>query len=908
MKEPPTHNDRVEIVPGRRETNGATDDHHGWWEQYRQSIRREGRLSDQAIGEIERVSRSVSERLSTAQTTVCRGAVLGAVQSGKTGVMGGIAAMGLDAGFQVVIVLAGLREDLRVQTARRLTRELLDRGDRIPEWLDGTWTFSDSSAYNHVLGKGYHGAMTDCWSPHFHHDITSDQAFQYDFVNALRRGKRVFVVVKKNARVLERLHAALSDAKNSLPGGPPSVLVLDDECDEASVGELRGERPTSDSIKNLVLPSGGQSVAYVGITATIAANILQDTQDALFPSHFVEVARYPAETDTALTFAEPDARRRYTGGFVFYRLLEEAGHPNCLVRRGISEDEQAGTSSDWLGLEEALIAYFVAGAMRLRRGYSFLDAAHAPEPHCMMIHTDGRIQSHRILVDVVADLIQERAGRPVDDGHRIRRDPANRIDAAACSSWLDKEPHRWKAWYDAFCSTQRVFDLIVPGITRAEPPSWSVVQNRLRDVFAAVKVRVVNSDEASDEPPLEFGSAAGDGRPPYDTYSIIIGGNRLSRGLTIQGLCVSYYTRVGEGVILEDVTSQRGRWFGYRAEHLEYCRLFLTPSTSRLFEAFYENDADLRRQFAWMIREGRSPADTAVRMMCLPNSRPTARASRGERVHVSFSGSRVFQQDTQSGNGEEELAAAEWNEELAAKWWRRLQSDGQVVEGSDGRPRGYLLGGISSAEAAKLLDGFRFTFHNPDPTRRLGVTLQRFHREQSSDYPEAQGMKFGSCPYAVAAYLRFWEAAYAAPVSRNECASYRGPDGASAWDPISAPRFNVGFRFGDMDEEADGPFVGARLLNRWISSSGRVESRWGGHGTSEGNYGDEWFDIDPASGDPHEPRSATQPGLILIHVGHREARGRRGDGSAFTHHRPFLGICIPQGGPAFEAVVASPPQ
>ncbi|MHB1195142.1 MAG: Z1 domain-containing protein [Longimicrobiales bacterium] len=860
----------------------------------------------EAIAEIHRVSSRVAAHLPEVLPAGGRrtGAVLGAVQSGKTGVMGGVAALALDKGYRLVIVLSGLREDLRMQTARRLKRELLRKGDRVYNWKDGSWAASEPPAFDHPLGKGYHGQRRDCWSPHYKDDINADQAVPSEFIRALKRGDAALLVVKKNPRVLERLHAVLSDARRTLGAPQLPMLVLDDECDEASVTDLLIERPTSDSIEQLILRGEGQTAAYVGVTATIAANVLQDATHTLFPRDFVEVARYPAERETVLTFEEPDPLRRYTGGFVFYRLFDEIGQANFLVQSRIGDAEQAATPASNEALSNALIAYFVSAAMRLPPGCSFVGEGKRPPPHTMMLHTDGRVDSHRALAQRVLEVVAAHAGPGTLPPRSLPRDPTRRFSGPQLMSWLGQDPGAWRSCFESFAESRQVLDVAVPGAQRRPMPGWEEVAARLPTVFENVKLRIVNSDDSLDEPPLDFG-APGSAANPYDVYSVIIGGNRLSRGLTIEGLTTSYYTRMSAGTVTEDTTVQRERWFGFRGSHLEYCRVFVHPATARMLESFHEHDVDLRRQFAWMVKEGRGPSDTAVRMRCLPTSRPTARQGRGESINVSFAGTRVFLPYVEMGEEEEALAIARHNEALAAEWWRRLRAGGRRV-GPAEHPRGYLLTGLQTEDILALLESLRFRSHNPDPHRRVSTALSSYHRTQASERPEGQWIPFESCPYAMAAYLRYWTHAFASYESGDATVGHRGEDGVSRWVATAPPRFNVGFRFGDMDEEAGGLFSGARLLDRAIVSPGVVASRWGGHGTAEGNFGDEWFDVDPPSGDPSEPRPEGLPGLVLVHVGHKEGRGRGQLGLTYQFHRPFLGLCIPRGGPSFQAVIAPP--
>jgi hypothetical protein len=423
----------------------------------------------------------------------------------------------------------------------------------------------------------------------------------------------------------------------------------------------------------------------------------------------------------------------------------------------------------------------------------------------------------------------------------------------------------------------------------------------LPEVFAATKLRIINSESERD-PPLDFSPAGAVTTLPYDVYSIVVGGNRLSRGLTIEGLCISYYTR-SSARWAEDTTVQRERWFGYRGAHLEFCRVFVHSDTAIRLRRFHEHEEDLRGQLAWMVRDGRSPLDTALRLMCLPDSVPTHRAQRGVRRELSLSGSRVFLDRVEMGSEVIDKTVANENEALAGGWWERIRSEGQEVSRSGRANLGWLLEDVALDEVLGLLDGLTLTVHNPGPNQGAVPMLGQYFREPDPRVATRSSLSTRHCPYMTAAYLRYWAHAYG-EWERGRAGRYRGMDGLHPWEGTPPPSLNVGFRFGSEARENEGRFAGARLMNRAIRKDGLIPSLWGGHGEGEHIYGDEWFDVAPPNGDRTQPRPMGLPGLVLIHVVHKDATGRDGSGTPYHLHRPFLGISLPAGGPSFVCVVA----
>ena len=576
---------------------------------------------------------------------------MGSVQSGKTGAMGGIAARALDSGYRVVVVLSGLKDDLRAQTALRLRQDLLRRGNRMPFWRDGRWVSSDPPVWDTPEGWGAHGPMKNCWSPEFWDDANHDDAFRTTVDDRLMKGDAILAVIKKNRASLERVHEALAYVGRRRANEVVPILVLDDECDEASVA-TGGDRPTAASVRRLLIDNLQQPISYVGVTATIAANILQDVEDPLFPRDFIELARYPAHMATSLTYEEPNPDARYTGSQVFYQLMQASDRKNFLVESTMSAEEQAGAAGGRPKLEEALIAYFVGGAMRLaeHEGASFESPGTLPDPHTMMIHTDGSIANHRRLAQELVEIIQRCSGdSELDSRDVLRQKPKDRLRPSQLMAWLDRDQQRWRDWYDRFIESRSSLTVVYPSRATKASCSWEETRSSLAEVFGATKLRVINSDDSAD-PPMDFQAryAANGPIAPEDVYSVFIGGNRLSRGLTIEGLTVSYYTR-DSSVWTEDTAVQRERWFGYRGQHLEFCRLFVHIDTAVRLLRFHEHEFDLRQQFSALLSSDTAPTDTAYRLMCLPGSIPTGSAASKTRGTICLSGARVFVDRVQMG-------------------------------------------------------------------------------------------------------------------------------------------------------------------------------------------------------------------------------------------------------------------
>jgi len=895
---------RARIRPiGASDSAPPLRDDSSWERQYIEGLAANRKLSSNARSEItstlDRVFKHVPDPRKVDRAARTTGALVGAIQSGKTAAMIGLAARSLDCGFRLVLVLAGLRDDLRTQTALRFSSDLLHRGEEVYPRLD-------KSRFTHPLGRGHHGPMgNSCWAPHYADDVNHDEAFTSTLAKQLRSGRSALVVAKKNLATLNKLADAIAHSSTRCGAGSLPIFVIDDECDEASVSGTT-DAPTPDRVVD-VWNRLDQFVTYVGLTATPAANLLQDTGAVLFPGDFVEVIRVPGSSSTQLTVLEPDPDRRYTGGDAFYKYIASHDRDNFLVRPTLSDEEYEGLLGHDAQLEEALIAYFVSGAMRFlsKPDRSFELSERLPSAHTMLAHTDAQVQNHWDLCRRVVSLTRRHGGQDgtVEEDLRPVR-PSRRIEAGHLERWLSEEADRWRSWHQSFCDSQRVLLEIDPSRERSAAPSWQDVVAILPTIFRNTKLRVINSDESSSDPPLSFQPVYAENgmQPPSDIYSIVIGGNRLSRGLTIEGLAISYYTRAS-AVFSEDTTVQRERWFGYRGAHLEYCRLFTHRDLAIRLARFHEHDEDLRAQLAWNVAAGRSPTDSTFRFLRLRDSKPSAKTGRGSEGSIDISGTRLFFGRVQMGSSESEREAAAGNQAMAAKQAERIITSGNELRNERLELVGYILRDCFAREIAEMLEQYRFTFHNPDPNSGIALNLREHYRPASPQFRTTDaGVTPSTDPFLLAAYLRFWAYAFESCIADPASNAYRARDTVSPWIPCPPPSFNCVLRVGSLEPQGDSPFR-HRLLNRSVDRDGELGSRWGGRGY--GSKGDEWIDIDPPMRDHTTPRLRGVPGLALLHVVSRAAAGRTGDGETYDFDRPCFAAVVPEGGPCIAYVVTT---
>ena len=510
-----------------------------------------------------------------------RGLVVGYVQSGKTANYTALAARAVDAGYRLIIVLSGIHDALRAQTQARLEQELVG-ADRPggPAWSVLT---GDSDDFRDPGSERLHGPG----------------AF--------------LIVAKKIPPVLRRLDGWLEAAGPGLSRVP--MLVIDDEADQASLN-TRGNRAAdpsldegdTDASEPLQGPGGPTATnalirsllrrapraAYVAYTATPFANILIDPSahdrvvgDDLFPRDFaLQLPRPEGYTGTEELFGVGAQGRD-----VFRPVPDgDVGALRRATRRRSSAPVVAGPEETLLpdSLAEALIAFCLAGAIRERR------PGLAGRPHTMLVHVSAR----------------------VDDQARV---------GAAISQQRD-------FWLEA---QRQGHDL--------SPLFASAADRHFRGVDLPAAVAVVAADALEVLRKLdvvELNSATGENLD-YETrperHLVAVGGNRLSRGLTLEGLTISYFLRTAT---MADTLLQMARWYGFRTGYEDLIRIWTTNGIAQWFTELALVEQSLRDALQALYRAGRRPSEMAIRLRAHSALMLTARnkSAMADTVQESWSG------------------------------------------------------------------------------------------------------------------------------------------------------------------------------------------------------------------------------------------------------------------------------
>ncbi len=581
-----------------------------------------------------------------------RGLVLGYVQSGKTANFTAVIAKAADSGYRLVVVFSGIDKGLRRQTQIRLNRELTG----YPHNPAGAVHFPP-------VGKQWHQFTTDDLEGDFHPGRANSAALQ--------GSQPVLIVVKKNGAVLRRLKtwflSASEDIRKELP-----ALFIDDEADQASV-DTRGSYQNEETfdpedpeyeppavinglIRELVQIFSRR--AYVAYTATPFANILipHDRYDGragedLYPKDFFIDLPKPAGyfgTEEFFGRFDPATDESVRGLDVLRNVPDEQ------VLTLMQRNEVTPT------LEEALNAFFLGGAARALRGK-------AEAPCTMLVHTSQRIADQ----GPTKALIETRF-REIRDEWRYDRKGGIR--------------QRFKGlWDDDFVKTSQ-------SVEGRPVHSFDEVEPFIGPFLDLVCVREINSDkgEVLDyefEPSLK---------------AIAIGGNKLSRGLTLEGLLVSYFARRSPQY---DTLLQMCRWYGYRAGYEDLTRIYTTGDLAGWFADLALVEHRLRQDM--QVYEhilGLRPYDVGMRILQHPTMQVTSALKRrfttSTLISQSYSGAleQTFKFPLKS---EDRLALLCEKNRLAAQGFlKRLQAVSKITT------FGPLWTDVDASEVVRFLRSF----------------------------------------------------------------------------------------------------------------------------------------------------------------------------------------------------------
>ncbi|MDC0159965.1 Z1 domain-containing protein [Gemmatimonadales bacterium] len=600
------------------------------WEAYESWLKNHQNWNENTVKELARSTDTTLGLLNDPEREGAwnrRGMVVGDVQSGKTAHYTGLINKAADAGYKGIIVLAGFHKSLRSQTQIRLEEGFLGY-DR----YHGEQT-EDSASLQRV-GVGH-------IEPGDRPDSITTRADDGDFKRHLTHltiqpgGRPLLGVVKKNAHILRNLIQWFKAFAHE--GGEYPVvenfplLVIDDEADQGSVDtglqefdedgnpDLEHDPKTINKLIRELLKLFNRH-AYVGYTATPFANVFihegaetREQGEDLFPKSFILNLASPGNhIGPTKIFGYEDDYGNVHRGLPVIRSVDDhvswsddGDEPTGWMPPRHRKDHQPlvnGSARMPESLNKAFRSFILSTAARYARGYQ---SAH----NSMLVHVTR------------FTAVQELVAQQIRDEHDDMKSKLRHRRG----SFVKELRELWES--DFLPTTQEISERGLDAL--ALPQTWDRIEPHLEDVIASIKIREINgyAGEVLDYKDHEKGGL----------NVVAVGGDKLSRGLTLEGLTVSYFLRASR---MYDTLMQMGRWFGYRPGYTDLCRLFTTAEMQEWFQHIAMASDELREDFDRMVASHSTPKEFGHRVRSHPVMMVTSSVKQrhGSQITISFGG------------------------------------------------------------------------------------------------------------------------------------------------------------------------------------------------------------------------------------------------------------------------------
>lgn len=607
-----------------------------------------------------------------------RGLVLGHVQSGKTLNYIGLVNKAADAGYKVIIVLAGMQDNLRKQTQSRIDEGFigLDTGKKKGEQRVGVGNINLEKRPNYGTTKVGDFSL---------------KVVQQFGVQIKDLPEPLILVIKKNGRILQNLLDWLELQTDNGQELDQALLLIDDEADNASINtndEDKDPTKINGQLRQLLAKFARRS--YVGYTATPFANVFINPEARteidgadLFPRDFIYGINPPSNyMGPDQLFMDPEENSA---------IVDIPDSDNWLPVKHRKDADVNGLSES---LKEAIRTFVLAKAIRITRGDD--------RKHCSMLVNASRFN------DVQLQIFTHISVYLTKLKNATRYQYQNPMSEALKDSHIK----------DLFCTWEKHYEPL--------ETSWPEIQAQLKDATSPIEVVEVNQRNKGK---LDY-----DGKKAIGLTVIAVGGLALSRGLTLEGLVVSYYLRNSYAA---DTILQMGRWFGYRMGYEDLCRIWMWPDSIDWYTRVAESVRELRADLKTMAQESTlGPRDFGVKVLAhediplILTARKKIGYARKERVKDDLGG--TFPETAYLSPKSQDIssnleAVACLIADLNKVGTRRSSDDGIKVSSFH-----YFWSGVPQAVITKFLKKYR----NVPNNRRANVgSIIKHISESAEDYP-----------------------------------------------------------------------------------------------------------------------------------------------------------------------------
>ena len=605
-----------------------------FWKRYKAYLLMEKGFAPDTVNQLDSLTDDILDRIGNPKGKGAwdkRGMVVGQVQSGKTSNYSGLICKAIDAGYRFIVVLAGIHNSLRAQTQLRMDEAIIGFDTKIER---------NFNRANNWIGVGLSGVQLPV-----HSLTTSVLNGDFNKPAVLRSGitirstDPIILVVKKNTSILRNLlnwlsaHGDMSEKGYNIIRDVP-LLLVDDEADNASIN-IGKDDISKTNLYIRALLNLFERRSYIGYTATPFANIfiphLEKEKEDEIVRHIGELKCYIGQDlfprDFIINIKPPS---NYIGPAKVFGIDPNVWQHND--DEDLSED-MARNINDYHGfvpnrhkkddplpedipesLQKAIKCFILTCAIRRTRGQ-------IKKHNSMLVHISLFVR----WIDKIASIIDA-----------YLRSYKNQIEYQE-GALLEE---LYEIWINEYIPTSRRMISKIgdtdPGLTLH---SWNEIKESLFPAVSKIEVRAVHGTRKTAElnhkniTPLDYYEHAQRG-----LSVIAVGGNKLSRGLTLEGLSVSYYLRATR---MYDTLMQMGRWFGYRPGYVDLCRLFTSSELIEWYQHITVAAEEVRAEFDNMFYEKRRPKEYGLKVRTHPGVLQITSASKfrsHEKISLSYSG------------------------------------------------------------------------------------------------------------------------------------------------------------------------------------------------------------------------------------------------------------------------------
>lgn len=562
-----------------------------FWTRYTDYLAKQKKFAPTVIMQLDELTDKVLNKLFNPQRKDIvldkKGLVVGQVQSGKTANYTGLICKAADSGFNFIVVLAGIHNNLRSQTQTRIDEGFLGFDTQ----YERAYTMNRTTKIGVGLIPGFEKAIANSYTTSkedgdFTKRAANTAGFNFNTTDP------IILVVKKNTTVLKNLYIWLHAQAAGERITNKSFLLIDDEADNASINTNKKEfDPTkiNDNIRKII--SLFNRSAYVGYTATPFANIFipLDEQDNLFPRDFIinlpAPSNYIGPEKIFGTSIVPDD----TDNNLLPIICPISDYENFVPQKHKKDDVKPSFSEIPQSLKTAIKCFIITCAIRIARGQE-------NKHNSMLIH----VSRFQVWQNHIKDLVER-----LFNFYKHEIEANDRAIMEELRQILEEDTPDYNSYKTV---TKDILNSKFQDIdNKLIIHSWEEIKPLLYKAVQKIEVKSING-------------TSGDCLTYYDydktgVSVIAIGGDKLSRGLTLEGLTVSYFLRASK---MYDTLMQMGRWFGYRPGYVDLCRLFTSPELNEWYRHITMASEELKSEFRYLAESNQTPDTYALKVRTHP--------------------------------------------------------------------------------------------------------------------------------------------------------------------------------------------------------------------------------------------------------------------------------------------------